>query len=118
MTNNDLSQISKLLDEKLTVTEKRLKTEIAATEKRFYKRLTDTEKRLKSDITAAVTDSGNNIIEEIAGFMEVNILPRLEEKVDKSDIESIERKLDHVNDKIGEHDVRIKDIESIPVIAH
>lgn len=129
MTNNDLKQISQLLDTKLTATEKRLKAEITATKaglkaeitavgERFDKKLTDTEKRLKADITSAIADSGDNIIEEIAGFMEVNILPKLEGKADKSDIDKVERRLDFIADKIGEHEVRLKNIESIPVIAH
>ncbi|MDP3758290.1 MAG: hypothetical protein Q8Q86_01095 [Candidatus Daviesbacteria bacterium] len=132
MTNNDLNQIKgafkeeigialnkrlsateQMFDKKLTDAEKRLKTEIAATEKRFNSRLASTEEHLKSEIAT----SGDNIIEEIAGFMEVNILPKLEGKVDKSNIERIERRLDHVNDKIGGHDVRIKDIESIPAVV-
>lgn len=129
MANNDLNQISKLLDEKLTATEKRLRTEITTTEKRFNKRLTateehfnkrltSTEEHLRADITSAITDSGDNIIEEIAGFMEVNLLPKLEDKADKSDIERVERRIDYSADKIGEHDIRLKNIESIPVIAH
>lgn len=107
MTNNDLNQISKLLDEKLTTTEKRLKTEIA-----------NTEKNLRSEITTAITESEGNIIEEIAGFMEMHILPKLKEQADKSAIDRCERRIDHLADKVGEHDVRLKDVESIPVIAH
>lgn len=92
MTNNNLNQISKLLDEKLTATEKRLKTEI--------------------------TESENNIIEEIAGFMEVNFLPKLNGKADKPIVDRTERRIDHLAITIGEYDDRLKNIETIPIVAH
>lgn len=134
MTTNDLNQISKLLDEKLTTTKRELtagiqteltasiKTELTASidekliaaEKRLRTEMIATEKRLKDKIT----DSGNNIIEEIAGFMEINIIPKLEGKTNKSDIERVERRTDSLADKVGEHDVRLKKIESIPAITH
>lgn len=107
MTNNNLNQISKLLDEKLTATRKDLTTV-------FDEKLTATEKRLKAEIT----ESENNIIEEIAGFMEVNLLPKLDGKADKSAVERTERRIDHLAVKIGEYDVRLKNIETIPVVSH
>lgn len=122
MTNNDLDQIKgvlkeeidKALDKRLSVTEKIFDEKLTATEKRLRTEIAAVERRLKSEIT----DSGDNIIEEIAGFMEVNILPKFEGKADKSGLDRIEGRTDRLADKVSQHDVRFKNIESIPVIAH
>lgn len=103
MTNNDLKQLETLMDKKLTSVEIRLKEEIL--------------------------NSGKRIIDNIGNFMEETLLPMINErfnaveeeldtKADKTDIDRIERKLDRLVDTDLDHEHRIKDIESIPVIAH
>lgn len=126
MTNNDVSQIRQLLkeeidkalDKRLSATEKVFDEKLTATENTltatFDEKLTATEKRLKTEIT----ESENNIIEEIAGFMEVNLLPKLDGKADKPVIDRTERRIDHLAVKIGEYDVRLKNIETIPIVSH
>lgn len=92
MNSNDLSQISKLLDEKLTATEKRLKSDIDNTK--------------------------SGIISEFVTFMQDHLIPLFDEKADRSNIERVERRADLLSDEIGKHNVRLKNIESIPTIAH
>lgn len=103
MTNNDLKQIETLMDKKMTSVETRLKEELL--------------------------NSGKRIIGDIGNFMEETLLPMINERFDaveeeldtkaeKADIDRIERKLDRLVDTDLDHERRIKDIESIPVIAH
>lgn len=110
MTSDDIKQIETVMDKKLTAMDKRL---------------TAAEKRLKEEIL----NSGKRIRDDIGNFMEETLLPmfnerfdavdeRLDEKADKTDIDRIERKLDRMMDTSLDHEGRIKDIESIPVIAH
>jgi len=62
--------------------------------------------------------SEKRISAEIGDFIESNLLPQLEEKADKSDIDRIERKLDRSLAKDLEQDHRLGKMESLPVIAH
>lgn len=103
MTNNDLSQIGKLLDEKLTAIEKRLRTEIAAT---------------KDSLRTEIAEKSDEVVNVLLEFMQAHLIPLIAESADKSDVERIERRIDHLADKVSEHDVRLKNIESIPAIAH
>lgn len=90
MTNDDLKQIDTIMDKKLTAAEARLK-------------------------------------EEIGNFMEDTLLPLINERFDAvderleetaADIGRIDRKFDRLLDANLDHERRIKNIESIPVIAH
>lgn len=81
MTNDDLNQIGKLLDKKLSANKE-------------------------------------EVVDEMITFMEENLFPQFERIAEKSDIERVERRIDSTADKVGEHEVRIKNIETIPVIAH
>ena len=55
------------------------------------------------------------------GFEEI-ILPQLEEireqMATKSDIDRLERKIDHLVDKSDDHEKRLNAIETVPVVAH
>lgn len=73
---------------------------------------------VKEEVTKIVAASEEKIITEVANFISEDVLPQIDEKTDKSDIERIERKVDQVLDKLYDHESRIKDIERIPVIAH
>ena len=92
MNDDDFQRISKLFDEKLAVSEERLK-----------KHTTDSVKQLSTDV---------------GDFIAENLFPMIEEKADKTDIDRLERKLDRVLDKSIDHEHRIKDIEQVPVVAH
>ncbi|MBI2086114.1 hypothetical protein HYT74_02115 [Candidatus Daviesbacteria bacterium] len=132
MTNNDLNQIGSLIDKKLSATEDRLKREIALTEERLDKKISSTEEKLKIEISSVeermnkeidatkeeLLASDKKIMVDIGTFMEDTLFPMIDEKADKSDIDRIERKLDRVLDASLDHGRRIKDIESVPVVAH
>ncbi len=92
MNDDDFQRIGKLFDEKLAVSEERLK-----------KHTTDSVKQLSTDV---------------GEFIAENLFPMIEEKADKTDIDRLESKLDKVLDKGIDHESRIKDIEQIPIIAH
>lgn len=118
MTNDDLNQIQNVLrveintalDSKLAGTEKRLRTEIGSTEKRLRGEMGS----LKVEIAA----SEKRVITEIVDFVHDQLMPLIDDKADKTDIESAARRTDYLGNKVGEHDVRLENIESIPVVAH
>ena len=66
-----------------------------------------TEKRLSKEIQ----DSEARIIAETGKFIEDSIIPQLEEKADKTDIERLERKMDVTNAKIAKHDTAIQSLK-------
>jgi len=85
------------------------------------KKLDELEAKLsatKKELGQKIEDSRKGIVNDIAEFMEKSLFPMIEEKADKTDIERLERRLDHLADKIGEHDVKLKKIESTSVATH
>ncbi|MFH0936743.1 MAG: hypothetical protein V1808_00405 [Candidatus Daviesbacteria bacterium] len=72
-----------------------------------------------------ITGSEDGIVKEVGKFVNDILLPQLEEKADKNDMEklgsrldSIDRKLDRSLDKDIEQDQRLSKIESVPAVAH
>lgn len=101
-----LAAINKRLDDPqtgLVAINKRLDEKLAAFEERLKKHTTESVKQLSADV---------------GDFIGENLLPMIEEKADKSDIDRLERKLDRVIDTSIDYGSRIKDIEQIPAIAH
>lgn len=96
MNNDDLKKIGQLLDDRLAATEKRF-------EARLDERLEETEK---------------NILVEIGRFVSDQLLPQIDEKADKKDIERLEHKLDYYSARIMENGHRLDIIESLPTVAH
>lgn len=58
------------------------------------------------------------VLGEIGKFVEDEILPAIDEKADKADIDRIERKLDNFGARVMEHGQRLDTIEFLPTIAH
>lgn len=81
MSSDDLSQIGKLLDKKLSQTK-------------------------------------DDVINEMVTFMEENLFPKFDRMAEKSDIERIERRIDSIAIKVGDQEVRLRDVETVSVIAH
>lgn len=111
MTNDNLSQIQKVfkteintaLDNKLADIEKRLRAEISST---------------KEDLKTEIVASEKRVISEIVDFVHDQLMPLIDDKADKTDIDNVTRRTDYLGNKVGEHAVRLKNIESIPVVAH
>ena len=147
MTNNDLNQISVLMDKKLKIfgdniddklakislkissTEERLKTEMHASDKSLKAELLASDAGLKAEMIASnkslkaeLLTSDKRVTDNVSNFIEETLLPmineRFDETVDKADIDRIERKLDRLIDTSLDHEQRIKEIESVPVVAH
>lgn len=111
MTTDDLKQFRTVIKQEVTSI---AKEQIAASEERFDKKLAALEDRLKKHTTESV----KQLSDDVGNFIGENLIPMIEEKADKSDIDRLERKLDRILDTSIDHDSRIKDIEQIPVIAH
>jgi len=112
MNKQDLNQIRTIVKEEVSTIVKEevttiVKEEVSASEKRLEKRLSE-----------EIGKSEKRVLGEIGKFVEDQLLPLIEEKADKSDIDRLERKIDHITGKVSEHDVRITRIESVPVVAH
>lgn len=116
MNKSDLNEIRGVIKEEVSQIVKNEVTKIV--DERVVvivdERVTASEKRLEQKIKA----SEEKMISEVAKFISNDILPQLDEKADKSDIERLERKLDRALDMSIDHESRIKNIERIPVIAH
>ncbi len=81
MSSDDLNQIGKLLDKKLS-------------------------------------QNKDDVIDEMVTFMEENLFPKFDRMAEKSDIERVERRIDSIAIKVGNQEVRLKDIEAMPITAH
>lgn len=137
---DDLNKIGQLLDARLKASEQRLGDKLEASEQRFDARLNGVEERLTATfshqlilvegrLNSKISDSkehqnhnlenfGSQLMADIGMFMEDHLFPMIEEKADKTDIDRLERKMDHISDKINGHDNRIKRIELTPTVAH
>ncbi len=100
MNDEDLKRVGKLIDESNIASEQRV------------------IKVVKELVKGEISASEKRILVEIGTFVTDEILPAIDEKADKSDIDRLERKIDQLADKNYEHDVRLKNIESIPAVAH
>ena len=75
-------------------------------------------KKITNLLDEKLAASEKRLNEDIGNFIEMNLLPQLGEKADKSDIDRLERKLDKALTKDLEQDQRLTKIESLPAIAH
>lgn len=75
-------------------------------------------KKIRSIVKEEVSSSEKRVTQDIGNFINDNLLPQLEEKADKSDIQRLERKLDNFSSQVIEQNHRFSKIESIPIIAH
>ena len=75
-------------------------------------------KKITNLLDEKLAASEKRLNEDIGNFIEMNLLPQLGEKADKSDIDRLERKLDKALTKDLEQDQRLTEIESLPAIAH
>lgn len=75
-------------------------------------------KKIANLLDEKLAASEKRLNEDIGDFIDRSLLPQLEEKADKSDIDRIERKLDKVLAKKVEQDQRLTEIESLPTVAH
>lgn len=108
MNKSDLHEIRGVIKEEVSQIVKNEVTQIVD------ERVTASERKLEQKIKA----SEEKIISEVAKFISDDILPQIDEKADKTDIERLERKLDRSLDMSIDHESRIKEIEHISVIAH
>lgn len=77
MTDQDLKKIRTIVKEEAGSAEQRLRTELAS----------------KEDLETTVTSAEQRIVGEIGKFLEDHLLPIIDQKADKTDIDRIERKL-------------------------
>ncbi len=118
MKDKDLQNISNLLDEKLANSEKKLTNALD-------KRLKASEEKISGLMDEKLAISEKKILNEIGDFIHQNLLPQLNEKADRNDLEKIsgqmdriERKLDNFSGQVTSNNQRLNDLESLPIIAH
>lgn len=121
MTNDDLKQIDQLLTKRFKTQDKRFDAvddRFIVLEKHFDEKLSNNKDEIIQLLDKKLSANKEEVIDEMITFMEENLFPKFERIAEKSDIDRVERRIDLIADKVGEHEVRIKDIEAIPVIAH
>lgn len=104
MSSNDLSQFRKVIREEVTQI---VDVKISAS-----------ENRIVGLIDEKIIASEKRILGGIGKFMAEEILPQIDDKADKTDIDRLERKIDKILDKEIDQERRIEAIEQIPAIAH
>lgn len=62
--------------------------------------------------------SEKRILGEMGRFVSDEILPQIDKKADKTDIDRVERKLDYFGARTMENTTRLDTIESLPTVAH
>ena len=94
MTNNDLNQMRKVIREEVSqvVDEK-----VSAI---LDQQISSSEKRIIGIIDEKISASEKRVIGGIGTFLSEQVLPLIDEKADKTDIERLERKLDRSNCRI------------------
>ncbi len=69
-------------------------------------------KSLEATLKAEIQTSARQLSTEIGDFITDNVLPQIEEKADKTDIDRLERKIDIINTNVIRHETDIKLIKS------
>ena len=114
MNSDDFKKIKTIVKEEVSASEKRLRKDLSKTEQKLKKEISASEQRLRGEISA----SANSVMTDIGQYMEDNLFPMIDEKADKTDIDRLEGKLDRLINASKDYEIRIKDIERIPVIAN
>ena len=124
MTSDDLKQIRQVVREEINTTEEGLKKldkrlteqvgsvkeEMASLEEKLNNRMDLVEERLGDRISQLSKDIGDSITDRL--------MPMIDEKADKTDIDRLERKMDNVITRDLEQNHRLDRIESLPSVAH
>lgn len=104
MTRDDLQQLGELIDSKLDSKlgnlKNELRKEITGSANELRKEISSSADELRKEILA----SEKRIINGIVTFVSDHLLPVIDEKADKDDVNKIKKRVD--------------DIESLPSIAH
>lgn len=112
MTDNDTKKISRLMDSKLdkfrdeikvsiSASEEGIRGEISASEERLRGEISGSERKLRKELSA----SEKRVIKGLVDFVSDQLIPVIDEKADKSDIDRIERKLDYYGARTMENSV-------------
>ncbi len=92
MNDNDLKKIRVIVKEEVASSEKKLLGEIGKSEQR--------------------------VLGELGKFVTDELLPAIDKKADKTDIDRLEGKLDYFSARTMENSHRLDTIESLPTVAH
>lgn len=129
MTDEDVKKLGLLIDSRLGEFRDEIKDSISASEKNLRAFVGDSisasEKSLRGEIVSVenslrqeILASENRVVKGLVDFVSDSLVPLIDEKADKTDIDRIERKLDNLSAKILENSHRLDVVESLPVIAH
>lgn len=92
LTQQDLQNIKTIIKEELNGSENRLREEVTNSEQRLKKEVESSEQRLSEKTEA----TEKRIISEVGKFIADVILPQIDDKADKKDVERLEGKLDRL----------------------
>lgn len=70
------------------------------------------EERIKHEIFNEMAGMEKRIITETGKFVADEILPQLDEKTDKHEMDRINNRVDHLANQVGNHEVKIKKLET------
>ena len=125
MAPNDLKQIDDLLQKRLrteiTASEKRLRGGITTIDKNLSGKIMSSEQRLRVEMVTSeqgLEGALKQLSKDVGDFISDRVIPLIDEKADKSDIERLEGKVDRALDTLMDHESRIRDKEYSPVVAH
>ncbi|MBI2601309.1 hypothetical protein HYW42_05160 [Candidatus Daviesbacteria bacterium] len=136
MTDDDVNKLSTLMDSKLDKFKGEIKKEISTSRQDLSEEISAVRQDLSEEISAVRQDlseeisavrqdlseeisaSEKRVIKGIVDFVSDHLIPLIDEKADKTDVERIERKLDSYIDETIVLKARVGDIEALPTVAH
>lgn len=129
MTDEDINKIGVLIDSRLGEFRDEIKDSISASEKNLRAFVGDSisasEKSLRGEIDSVenslrqeILASEKRVVKGFVDFVSDSLMPLIDDKAGKTDIDRIEHKLDNLSARTMESSHRLDVIESIPVIAH
>lgn len=123
MDDKDFNKIRTIVREEVATTVKQeisesetrlritIKEDVASTVK---KEVAESETRLRIMVNEEITASEGRI----GQFLEERVIPLIDQKADKTDIDRLERKLDVQSVETMKHRHRLDTLEALPAIAH
>lgn len=118
LDTHDLTQIASLIDKSIAKSNKSLKETIHGVETRLRDEMKIIETGLRDEIKTSeerlnkkIDNVKQEIIQEVGSFVESALLPQLDDKVEKSEVERLDKRIDTVNE-------RVNDLETLLPIAH
>ena len=118
MTDEEIKKLGVFIDSRLGEFRDEIKGSISVSEKNLRDKLGNSISASEKSLQQEISASENKIVKDLVNFVSDQLIPIIDEKADKTDIDRLERKLDFYIDGSLDLKTRVGDIESLPTVAH